>query len=293
MKLVTYNIQYGVGKDGNSDLARIAKAVAGADVIALQEVVRHMPMVEAGDQPAELAALLPGYHWVYGAGVDLDRSEVRADGTIVRRRMQFGNMLLAKQPILSSRLFMLPKLSALGHQTSQRAALEGIIETGAGPLRLFSTHLSALYSRERKLQAAELLRLHRDGPMSGAAVDGPNNWATRNGLSCPPVPEAAVIMGDFNFEPSHPEYALMAGEVDPIYGRIATRDGFADAWVSAGHEETQGVTYPYNPENDTPHDMRLDYIFVSAALAGCVESVRIDSGAQGSDHQPVWAELAL
>ena len=31
MKLVTYNIQYGVGKDWKSDLGRIAQAVDGAD----------------------------------------------------------------------------------------------------------------------------------------------------------------------------------------------------------------------------------------------------------------------
>ncbi len=77
MKLVTYNIQYGVGKDWKSDLGRIAQVVDGADVIALQEVVRHMPMTGAGDQPAELAALLPGYYWVYGAAVDLDRKRLR------------------------------------------------------------------------------------------------------------------------------------------------------------------------------------------------------------------------
>ncbi len=67
MKLVTYNIQYGVGKDWKPDLARIVQAVDGADVIALQEVVRHMPMTDSGDQPAELAALLPNYYGVYGA----------------------------------------------------------------------------------------------------------------------------------------------------------------------------------------------------------------------------------
>ncbi len=293
MKLVTYNIQYGVGKDGKSDLGRIAQAVDGADVIALQEVVRHMPLTGAGDQPAELAALLPGYYWVYGAGVDLDNSEVGEDGAIVNRRMQFGNMLLARRPILSSRLFMLPKLSAIDRQTSQRVALEGIVETGSGFLRLFSVHLSALYSSERKLQVGELLRLHRDGPMSGATVDGPDNWAERSGLKSPPVPETAIFMGDFNFEPGHPEYALMTGEVDPIYGRITTRDGFADAWVRAGHGEDEGVTCPCFPENDTPHDMRLDYIYVSAGLADRVSTARIDNDAQGSDHQPVWAELEL
>jgi exonuclease III len=39
--------------------------------------------------------------------------------------------------------------------------------------------------------------------------------------------------------------------------------------------------------------MRLDYVYVSAGLAGRVRGARIDSEAQGSDHQPVWAELEL
>lgn len=43
MKLATYNIHYGLGKDERYDLARIAKDVAGADIIALQEVERFWP----------------------------------------------------------------------------------------------------------------------------------------------------------------------------------------------------------------------------------------------------------
>ena len=40
MQLVTYNIQYGTGKDGTVDLRRIASEIASADVIAMQEVDR-------------------------------------------------------------------------------------------------------------------------------------------------------------------------------------------------------------------------------------------------------------
>ncbi len=39
-KRVSYNIQYGTGREGVVDLARIARAVQGADVIAPQEVER-------------------------------------------------------------------------------------------------------------------------------------------------------------------------------------------------------------------------------------------------------------
>ena len=61
MKLVTYNIQYSLGRDGHLDLARIVEAVRGADIVALQEVARHMPRTGGIDQPARLAELLPEY----------------------------------------------------------------------------------------------------------------------------------------------------------------------------------------------------------------------------------------
>lgn len=38
MRFVTYNIRYGLGRDGLIDLDRIAESVGQADVIALQEV---------------------------------------------------------------------------------------------------------------------------------------------------------------------------------------------------------------------------------------------------------------
>ncbi len=83
MKFVAYNIRYSKGKDGRYDLARIADALAGADVIALQEVVRNMPGVSDADQAARLAELLPDYFWTYGPSVDLDASERQANGQVV------------------------------------------------------------------------------------------------------------------------------------------------------------------------------------------------------------------
>ena len=40
MQFVTYNIQYGLGRDGRYDLERTARVIEGADVVALQEVER-------------------------------------------------------------------------------------------------------------------------------------------------------------------------------------------------------------------------------------------------------------
>ena len=58
MEIVTWNIQCGLGCDGTTDLARIARvlrAMGEADVICLQEVSRHDPAIAGGaDQAAEL-----------------------------------------------------------------------------------------------------------------------------------------------------------------------------------------------------------------------------------------------
>ncbi|RVD53680.1 EEP domain-containing protein, partial [Mesorhizobium sp. M2D.F.Ca.ET.140.01.1.1] len=70
MKLVTYNIQYGIGLDGRYDVGRIADAVRGADVIALQEVTRNNPRNGGRDMVAEIGEALPDYFAVYGSNFE-------------------------------------------------------------------------------------------------------------------------------------------------------------------------------------------------------------------------------
>jgi endonuclease/exonuclease/phosphatase family metal-dependent hydrolase len=86
MRLVSYNIQYGKGRDGRFDLRRIANAIREADVIALQEVERYWIRSGIVDQPAELAGLLPDHHWVYGPGLDIDASGRGRAGRLLHRR---------------------------------------------------------------------------------------------------------------------------------------------------------------------------------------------------------------
>ena len=64
MKFVTYNIQYGLGRDGRYDLDRTARVVEGADVIALQEVERFWQRSGNVDEVAGLVERLPDFHWV-------------------------------------------------------------------------------------------------------------------------------------------------------------------------------------------------------------------------------------
>ncbi|MEO8738733.1 MAG: endonuclease/exonuclease/phosphatase family protein, partial [Casimicrobiaceae bacterium] len=83
MRLVTYNIQFGLGSDGQYDLARIASEVRDADVVALQEVDRHWQRSRCVDSPAVLASHLPEHRWVYGANLDMDASYCDGDGRLV------------------------------------------------------------------------------------------------------------------------------------------------------------------------------------------------------------------
>lgn len=289
MKLVTYNIQYGRGRDGRFDLARVAASLQGADVIALQEVERHWQRSGLESQPDALAELLGDYHWVYGAGVDLDASERGADGRLVNRRRQFGNMLLAKQPILSSRNHLLPKYASLGPMSLQRSALEGVIRAGARLVRFYSVHLTHLSAETRLPQVQALLTIHRNAPVEGAALAGGGDalkqeWI-EGGLP-PPMPREAVLMGDFNLEFDSEEYTRIVGPLSPYGGRVTNPEGFVDAWVETGNEPDSGVTADIQGR-----DVRIDYCFVSASLRAGLRSARIDAEAEGSDHQPVWVEM--
>ena len=288
MRLVTYNIQYGLGKDRRYDLVRIAGEVQSADVIALQEVERHWQRSGGVDSPAVLASHLPEHHWVFGANLDMDASYRDAAGRLVNRRRQFGTMILSRAPIVSSRNHLLPKYGTLTQHSIQQGALEAVIVTErAGPLRIYSVHLSHLSPTTRLPQVEALLAIHARAPSEGGAWCGghPEPDAGWTEGEMPPMPADAILMGDFNFEWDGPEYDRIVGAATTRFGRLNRLTGFVDAWVAAGHREDEGATFGTT--------QRIDYCFVSAALAGRVKTARIEVEASGSDHQPLWVEMDL
>jgi endonuclease/exonuclease/phosphatase family metal-dependent hydrolase len=288
MRFVTYNIQFGLGKDHRYDLARIAREVEDADVIALQEVERHWQRSGCVDSPAVLAAHLPEHHWVFGANLDMDASYRDAAGRLVNRRRQFGTMILSRKPIVSSRNHMLPKYGTLTQHSIQQGALEAVIVTEhAGPVRIYSTHLSHLSLATRMPQVEALLDIHARAPSEGGAWCGghPEPAAGWTEGEMPPMPADAMLMGDFNFDWSAPEYDRIVGPRSGRYGRLNRVTGFVDAWVAAGNREDEGATIDSG--------RRIDYCFVSAPLASRILSCRIDAGATGSDHQPFWIDIDL
>jgi endonuclease/exonuclease/phosphatase family metal-dependent hydrolase len=288
MKVVSYNIQYGIGLDGRYDIGRIADAVRGADVVALQEVCRNNPRNGGRDMVAELKESLPDYFAVYGPNFEADIGSRVKDGRAETRMFQFGNMLLSKTPIHLSRNLILPRRRSLDALNFQRGALEALIETPLGFIRFYSTHLDHRGPAERARQIHFLRERLLNYPLEGGGLSG----LAEIGLPEPPAPEAFVLMGDFNMLAGSPEYAVLAGTPDHEFGMPLAADLAVDAALRLGASGNDLVTWvdPQRPE-DTSRHKRIDYVFTSASLAASLRRLWVDRQAAGSDHLPVWLEL--
>lgn len=293
MRLVSFNIQYGFGTDGRYDLARIASAVQDADIVCLQEVERNWSRTNMDDQPALIADLLPAHHWVYGPAFDMNASEVIA-GRVVNRRRQFGTMILSRLPLQWSRLWPLPKRRMLDPLNTQNAALEAVVLTPHGPVRILSLHLAHVGVGERLEQIDFLMEQHaratvEGGPWSGTDDEPDRNWT--EGQVEPPCPTSAIWMGDFNSEPRSAEYRRITGET-PYHPGARYADGFVDAVAAAG--QTVGSLHTH--EKTIAGELRLrqlDHCFVTPDLAPLVRRVSVNTGCPASDHFPLTVEIDL
>lgn len=286
MKLASYNIQYGKGKDHRFDLDRIVDELGDPDLIALQEVETYAARSGNVDQAQEIAERLNHMHWVYGPGIDLDASTT-IEGKPVHRRRQFGNMVLSRWPILSSINHTLPKIALHGIFHLQRTLIETVIDAPSGPLRFCSVHLDHVSTDTRMAQVDYMMEVMLRGHERGASAGGPvgdPSWFDR---PMPPQPMRAIVMGDMNFAPSGPEYTRVVGDVSAWHGRTLRAHGLADAWTLAGHEEEVGETIP----REGRPARRIDHCFVTMDFADQVKAMKIGEAAQGSDHQPIFVTL--
>jgi len=266
----TFNIHYGVGADGRYDMARVADALAEADIACLQEVVRGWPQNGYADQTAEIGRRLNRYYRFHGP-MEADSSTVDADGRITSRRRSFGNALVSRWPIAWSRGVMLPKTRLQRGFDLQRGYIEAVVMAPSGPLRVYCTHLSHVGPAPRLPQVEALMAAVGAAQETGATWDGagPEDFLFREPELA--VPTSAIVAGDFNFTPQHPEYPLVAAA------------GLADAWCAAGNAEAESC----------PGDGRIDHVFVTLDLAAKVKRAWIGHDVNASDHRPVFVEFAL
>ena len=261
--IVTWNIQNGKGCDGVVDLARTARVIRAtgeADVICLQEIARYEPVYGNVDQAAELQGLFPGYEAFFG--VALHRGGNR----------QYGNLILSKLPVLQVFNHLLPHPAEGGIKHMQRQAIEAVVQTGAGPLRVMTTHLEYYSAAHRAAQIARLRELQAEVAANEAAPPKPGT----SPYDLVPRPSALVLCGDFNLAPDDPEY------------RVLFAPPLADGWK---------VLYPLKLHPDTTglHDRVQwpvgghcrDYFAVTADVAPRIRSIEMDAVTDASDHQPL------
>ena len=287
MKFVSYNVQYGVGMDGRFDPERIAHEVQHADIIAFQEVTRGYPKNSHIDLVERFAGLFPDHFHVYGAPCDVLLGVSTEHGKRVETRLQFGNMILSRWPILATRHLLLPRTRTIDQLNLQRGALEAVIATPSGALRVYSTHLDHISPDERIAQLTFLKERIINFVAEGGALTG----AAGQGLADPPLPDDFVLMGDFNMEPGSPEYISMVGHSDRFYGRALRPNQPVDALDHLGKLSPGSYTWAEPPGSSDMMRMHLDHCFVSCGLAPRVKNAWVDNDARGSDHFPLWVEV--
>ncbi len=277
MKLITWNIQWGLGMDGRLDLARIlaeAKRIADFDVLCLQEVADNYPELQGSrgeNQFAEIAALLPGYTAVEGIGLDVPDA--------AGRRQRFGNMLLSRYPVGQVLRYTLP-WKAAPTRNMPRILIDAVVQAPFGSVRVMTTHLEYSSDILRRAQVEAIREAHRTACDRVACPrdPGPGTYVAH------PSSVSAVLTGDFNLKPHDPVKLRLSDEFE------SGAPALVDAWQV------------FNPGSNHPHSFCVfdqtyggphccDFIFVTQDLAARIKRVFYDTGTQASDHQPVFIEL--
>jgi endonuclease/exonuclease/phosphatase family metal-dependent hydrolase len=292
MRLVDWNVQWGCGVDGRVDLARIVREARGLcdfDVLCMQEVTRGFNEEPAAgglkgspspDQFAELRSLLPGMIVIDVIGSDLPSP---GNGQDSQHRRQFGNAIVTRLPVRQILRHSLPWPADPAKPSMLRVALEAVLDTDVGPIRVLCTHLEFYSEKQRLAQVARLRELHQEAcdharfPASAEKPDSPFADTGR--------PMSAIVCGDFNSAFEGAAYCRM---LEPM----ADAPAFVDAWACAHPGEPRAATVGlYDHEQWAEGPFACDFLFVTEDLKPRIVSCDVDLHSRSSDHQPMWLEL--
>lgn len=165
VRVVTANIQAGLSATGQpTSEAELAAAFTGveADVVALQEVDRHLPRSGYQDQVAIIAQALdlPHYHYAAALAGDLDNVRMQADPIGDHPGPAYGIALATRYPVLAWFTTRMPRLIKgfpvlrRGRPTwwahEPRVGLAAVLAGPSGPFAVANTHLSLLSGVARR-----------------------------------------------------------------------------------------------------------------------------------------------
>jgi endonuclease/exonuclease/phosphatase family metal-dependent hydrolase len=279
LRIITWNIQWGLGVDGVVDIGRMikeARNLADFDILCLQEVSANFSNLEGNDgadQFTRIAAMLPNFTAIEGVALDIP------DGAGGRRR--FGNMILSRLPVAQVLRHTLP-WEAAPTRNMPRLLLEAAVETPAGPLRVMTTHLEYSSDKLRRAQVEGIRNAHRMAHDRACTLreNGPGTYELF------PTSSSAILTGDFNMKARDPTKMSLS---DPFESGAPA---LLDAWKAVNGDSDHPPSFCiYDQTNGPPHC--CDFMFVTEDLAPKVRRIVYDQDSQASDHQPVLLELDL
>src|SRR5262249_14508993 len=149
----------------------------------------------------------------------------------------FGNALITRLPVLQVFRHLLPWPADATVPNMQRAAVEAVLETRSGPVRVTTTHLEYYSAKQRAAQVERLRELQSEAAGHASEPERREKQAARS--APPPRRASAVLPAYLNFRPE-----------DPLHARIQAPTGAAvppyrDAWEirhpGRAHAPTLGV----------------------------------------------------
>jgi len=274
VRLISWNIQNGLGVDGVVSLNRIAetvKAMGEADVICLQEVSVNMELADGTttDQVQELSRFFDGYNPYFGVAVDMASSV---------GRVLYGNLVLSRFPIHSVFYHLLPQ-PADGHiKQMPRQMTEVVVETPSQLLRVMTTHLEFHSKIQRHAQTKRIMEI-QSGVL--ALENDPPFFLPEGPYAKLQRPGKCIVCGDFNFLPDSPEYNLVTHSESPEISLV-------DAWMLNNSNEPHPPTCGVHDSQQWPQGPHCrDFMFVTPDLSNRVTQLSVDIDTNASDHQPL------
>ncbi len=255
LTVMSYNIKAGLWtEDGLDAVARVIEQ-ARPDIVALQEVDRHMERSSNVDQASWLGERL-GLHAVFAC--------VMPGETFGMPGGEYGIAILSRWPIVEHERKLLHRPTAQSGAVSdsrpeQRVALGAAVDIDGQLVDVVCTHLG-LSEDERLRQAEDVMGFC-------------TAWHPGRSL---------ILMGDFNAFPDAREIATV-------------RETLVDVFQQHPVAGDERLTFPSGPLGSRAENGwagAIDYVFVSSQIhPSHIEVLR--EPAPASDHAPVVAILDL
>lgn len=280
MKLISWNIQWACGVDGQVSVDRIiehAKSMGDFDVLCLQEVANNFPALTGeptGNQFVQFAEKLSEFTAIPHYAVDIyDHQEQRT----------FGNLMLTRYPVLRVIRHQLPWPCDTTTISMPRVLTEVTLDTPIGPFRILNTHLEFHSKQQRQAQIAAIRHIHKESCLR-------TKQQYKQDVFHSPYRDVAqtskaLIVGDFNMPMSDTLYLDLQQPYKQQVPRLV--DVWTHLYPSQPHPHTVGL-YDHV---QWPQSFTCDFMFASENVLPHITHYEGNTTFQSSDHQPQYIEL--